>query len=189
MDAGVRVGDNELAKLIKHIDLDKNGTITFTEWRDFLLLYPHEATLANIYQYWEKMCLVDIGEQAVIPEGIGDLYRMRYLVAGAVAGAVSRTATAPLDRLKVLLQVQTHTTSAGVMAGLLHIYRQSGVLGFFRGNGLNILKVAPESAIKFYAYEIMKKVVVGDGKQGEIGALGRLVAGGAAGAFLVTLLR
>lgn len=29
-------------------------------------------------------------------------------MAGAVAGAVSRTATAPLDRLKVILQVQ-HT--------------------------------------------------------------------------------
>ena len=29
----------------------------------------------------------------------------RHLVAGGVAGAVSRTATAPLDRLKVFLQV------------------------------------------------------------------------------------
>lgn len=31
----------------------------------------------------------------------------RYLVAGALAGAVSRTSTAPLDRLKVILQVQS----------------------------------------------------------------------------------
>ena len=29
----------------------------------------------------------------------------RHLVSGGTAGAVSRTATAPLDRLKILLQV------------------------------------------------------------------------------------
>lgn len=166
---------------MKHIDKDQNGIITYEEWRDFLLLYPHEATLENIYQYWEKNSLVDIGDQAVIPEGIGDKNKMGYLLAGAVAGAVSRTMTAPLDRLKVLLQVQTCAKGAGIMAGMLQIYKQSGVLGFFRGNGLNILKVAPESAIKFYAFELMKDVVVGEGKQGEIGTWGRLMAGGVAG--------
>lgn len=34
----------------------------------------------------------------------------RHLVAGAVAGAVSRTCTAPLDRLKVFLQVGVSLT-------------------------------------------------------------------------------
>lgn len=181
MNAGIQIGDKEIAAFVKHIDKDQNGMITFEEWRDFLLLYPHEATLEKIYQYWEKISLVDIGDQAVIPEGIGDKNKMGYLLAGAVAGAVSRTMTAPLDRLKVLLQVQTCAKGAGVMAGMLQIYKQSGVLGFFRGNGLNILKVAPESAIKFYAFEWMKDVVVGEGKQGEIGTWGRLVAGGVAG--------
>lgn len=179
--AGVHLGDQELDAFVRYIDQDKNGKITFGEWRDFLLLYPREATLPNIYQYWGKISLVDIGEQAVIPEGIGEHHRLRYLVAGAMAGAVSRTATAPLDRLKVLLAVQTHSTTASIMQGLKHIYDRNGVMGFFRGNGLNVLKVAPESAMKFYAYEIMKKVVVGDGRDGEIGPFGRLVAGGAAG--------
>jgi len=184
----VQLGDQELDAFIQYIDSDKNGNITFGEWRDFLLLYPREATLPSIYQYWEKVSLVDIGEQAVIPEGIGEHHQLRYLVAGAMAGAVSRTATAPLDRLKVMLAVQTQaTTATGIVHGLKHIYQQNGVAGFFRGNGLNVLKISPESAIKFYAYEIMKRVVVGDEEKGEIGPSGRLVAGGAAGGLSVCL--
>jgi hypothetical protein len=178
-NSGIEIGDAELAAFVQHVDQDKNGIITFNEWRDFLWVYPQEVTLSNIYQYWEKVYLVDIGEGAVIPEGIGKHNTARYLLAGAVAGALSRTATAPLDRLKVLLQVQTN--SAGVIAGLWHIYKQSGFMGFFRGNGINILKVAPESAIKFYSYEMMKRIVVGDGQHGEIGTWGRLSAGGIAG--------
>ena len=175
------MGDKELNAFVQRMDEDKNGTIAFSEWRDFLMLYPEEATMENIYRHWEKVS-VDIGEQVFIPEVASGASRIRYLVAGAIAGSVSRTATAPLDRLKVLFQVQTHSSTAGsVMTGMLHIYKQNGISGFFRGNGLNVFKVAPESAIKFYTYEIMKRVVVGDGQRGEIGTGGRLIAGGVAG--------
>ncbi|CAN4086542.1 unnamed protein product [Withania somnifera] len=172
--AGIEIDEDELARFVEHVDKDNNGIITFEEWRNFLLLYPHEATLENIYQYWERVCLVDIGEQAVIPEGISKhVHAAKYLIAGGVAGAASRTATAPLDRLKVVLQVQTTHSSI-----------------IFRGNGLNVMKVAPESAIKFYAYEMLKNVIArtkGE-EQGDIGTSGRLVAGGLAGAVAQTAI-
>ncbi|OIW17800.1 hypothetical protein TanjilG_02428 [Lupinus angustifolius] len=181
--AGIEMDEEELARFVEHVDKDNNGIITFEEWRDFLLLYPHEATIENIYHHWERVCLVDIGEQAVIPEGISKhVHRSRYFIAGGIAGAASRTATAPLDRLKVVLQVQSER--AFIMPAVMKIWKQDGLLGFFRGNGLNVVKVAPESAIKFYAYEMLKNVIgeAQGNKSADIGTAGRLVAGGMAGA-------
>lgn len=174
---------------MEHVDKDNNGIITFEEWRDFLLLYPHEATIENIYHHWERVCLVDIGEHAVIPEGIAKhVHRSKYFIAGGIAGAASRTATAPLDRLKVILQVQT--TNAHIVPAIKKIWKEGSFLGFFRGNGINVVKVAPESAIKFYVYEMLKSVI-GDFKgedKGDIGATGRLLAGGTAGAVAQTAI-
>ncbi|KAH9743090.1 hypothetical protein KPL70_003184 [Citrus sinensis] len=169
--AGIEIDDEELATFVERVDKDNNGVITFEEWGDFLLLYPHEATMENIYHYLERVCLVDIGEQAAIPEGISKhVHANRYLIAGGVAGATSRTATAPLDRLKVVLQVQT--TRAHIMPAIRDIWRDGGILRFFRGNGLNVLKVAPER----------------DEEKTNIGASGRLFAGGLAGAVAQTAI-
>ncbi|XP_062229173.1 calcium-dependent mitochondrial ATP-magnesium/phosphate carrier protein 2-like isoform X1 [Phragmites australis] len=181
--AGIEINDEELARFVEHVDKDNNGIITFEEWRDFLLLYPNEVTIENIYHHWERVCLVDIGEQAAIPEGISKhVSASKYLIAGGIAGAASRTVTAPLDRLKVIMQVQTTRTT--VMHAIKDIWAKGGMLGFFRGNGLNVVKVAPESAIRFYAYEMLKEYIMkckGENKS-EVGASERLVAGGLAGA-------
>lgn len=188
--AGIKIEDEELARFVERVDKDNNGVITFEEWRDFLLLYPHEATIENIYHYLERMCMVDIGEQTVIPAGIGKhIHASRYLIAGGVAGAASRTATAPLDRLKVVLQVQTKR--AHIMPAIKDIWKEGRFLGFFRGNGLNVVKVAPESAIRFYTYETLKTVISsakGGEAKGDIGGTGRLLAGGLAGAVAQTAI-
>ena len=54
--------------------------------------------------------MIDIGELTTCPPEFTAKEKKtgmwwRYLVAGAFAGAISRTATAPLDRLKIILQV------------------------------------------------------------------------------------
>lgn len=74
-----------------------------------------------------------------------------HFLAGAIAGAVSRTATAPMDRLKTLLQAQgAHAAMPnGVrVTGVLHcakeIVKEGGYVSFWRGNGINVMKIAPE---------------------------------------------
>ncbi|VAH11380.1 unnamed protein product [Triticum turgidum subsp. durum] len=79
----------------------------------------------------------------------------KSLFAGGVAGGLSRTAVAPLERLKILLQVQNpHSIKYnGTVQGLKYIWRTEGLRGLFKGNGTNCARIVPNSAVKFFSYE------------------------------------
>lgn len=63
---------------------------------------------------------------------------LRRLAAGALSGAVAKTAVAPFDRTKILMQVShmygTRQYSGGVLRTMRTIQRTEGARGFFRGN-------------------------------------------------------
>ncbi|KAI5858279.1 mitochondrial carrier [Durotheca rogersii] len=127
-----------------------------------------------------------------------------YFIAGAVAGGISRTATAPLDRLKVYLLVNTTSSTSSVLdmvkkgqpivalkhagrpllTAVAELYKSGGLRGFFAGNGLNVVKIMPETAIRFGAYEAAKKTLAGlEGHDDmhQINPYSKFVAGGVAG--------
>mmetsp|Transcript_7785 Transcript_7785/g.18392 ORF Transcript_7785/g.18392 Transcript_7785/m.18392 type:complete len:418 (+) Transcript_7785:74-1327(+) len=107
------------------------------------------------------------------------------LIAGAVAGIASRTATAPLDRLKTLMQVgppmgvRRPMALDGVRNGLREILRAGGPASFWQGNGANCIKVMPESAIRFWTYDAVKVRICRDPRCPSLQE--RLFAGAAAG--------
>ncbi|KAL9937183.1 hypothetical protein V8E36_003592 [Tilletia maclaganii] len=159
---------------------------------------------------------------------------VKFLLAGGIAGAVSRTATAPFDRLKVYLITSAQQSAApdlasgakavaeaaaqagggiagaasGVGAGagvaaaqggqaavkgaglltqaIYNLYREGGGLkAFWVGNGLNVVKIFPESAIKFMSYEMSKrafaKYVDGVTDSRDISGTSRFLSGGIGG--------
>ena len=75
------------------------------------------------------------------------------MIAGAIAGAVSRTCTAPFDRLKTVMQVLGWRKEIRIVAGFKYMLNEGGVTSLWRGNGMNVVKIAPEAALKFTFYE------------------------------------
>jgi solute carrier family 25 phosphate transporter 23/24/25/41 len=81
--------------------------------------------------------------------------------AGGVAGAVSRTVVSPLERLKILYQVQSvgrEEYKLSVGKGLMKMWKEEGWRGFMRGNGTNCVRIVPYSAVQFGSYNFYKKV-------------------------------
>lgn len=83
-------------------------------------------------------------------------------MAGGVAGAVSRTVVSPLERLKILFQIQSagredYKMSVGKALGKM--WREEGWKGLMRGNGTNCIRIVPYSAVQFGSYNLYKRWV------------------------------
>lgn len=114
----------------------------------------------------------------------------RELLAGGVAGGLSKTSVAPLERIKILFQTG-QLQGAGVRATLLRIHRQEGSVALFRGNGASVLRIVPYAAIHFTAYESYRKALVNLVTQASsnkpVSPVIDLLAGSAAGASAVMI--
>lgn len=144
-----------------------------------------------------------------------------YFAAGAIAGVVSRTCTAPLDRLKVYLIANIESAKSPVeaakkgnavkavrhlgqplIAATKELWAAGGVRSLFAGmcfsnphtlqrlklmiigNGLNVLKVMPESAIRFGSFEAAKRAMAqleGHGDTKQLNPYSKFLAGGIGG--------
>ncbi|CAL5210843.1 unnamed protein product [Lathyrus oleraceus] len=107
-------------------------------------------------------------------------------LAGAVAGAAARTLTAPLDRIKLLMQThgvrigqESAKKTIGFIEAITMIGNEEGIRGYWKGNLPQVIRVIPYSAVQLFAYEIYKKIF--QGKNGELSVVGRLAAGAFAG--------
>uniref|UniRef100_A0ABK0M128 Solute carrier family 25 member 23 n=1 Tax=Rattus norvegicus TaxID=10116 RepID=A0ABK0M128_RAT len=159
---GFSISMEQAEKILHSMDRDGTMTIDWQEWRDHFLLHSLE-NVEDVLYFWKHSTVLDIGECLTVPDEFSKQEKLtgmwwKQLVAGAVAGAVSRTGTAPLDRLKVFMQVHASKSNRlNILGGLRNMVQEGGLLSLWRGNGINVLKIAPESAIKFMAYEQVLK--------------------------------
>jgi solute carrier family 25 (mitochondrial phosphate transporter), member 23/24/25/41 len=108
--------------------------------------------------------------------------------AGGVAGAVSRTVVSPLERLKILYQVQSAGRTEyqlSIPKALKKMWVDEGWRGFMRGNGTNCIRIVPYSAVQFGSYSFYKKFAE-PSPGADLDPIRRLICGGCAGITSVT---
>ena len=125
-----------------------------------------------------------------MPSGLVNF--LQDLVVGGTAAAISKTIVAPIERVKLLLQVQAASkqiSSAGQYKGIIDCFvripKEQGILSFWRGNLANVIRYFPTQALNFAFKDTYKKFFLsGVNKNTQFWRyfFGNLASGGAAGA-------
>jgi solute carrier family 25 phosphate transporter 23/24/25/41 len=93
-------------------------------------------------------------------EKIGNI---ETLLIGSTAGAISSTATFPLEVARKHMQVGAlsgRQVYKNVVHALVSILEQEGILGLYRGLGPSCMKLVPAAGISFMCYEACKKILI-----------------------------
>ena len=84
-------------------------------------------------------------------------------LAGGISAAVSKTIVAPLERVKILLQIQDaqkfipkDQQYKGLVDCFSRVYKEQGVISFWRGNVVNVVRYFPTQALNFAFKDTIK---------------------------------
>jgi len=118
---------------------------------------------------------------------------------GGVSGAIAKTCTAPIERVKLL--IQTQDANPRIMSGEIprytgigncfsRVHSEQGFKAFWRGNFTNILRYFPTQAFNFAFKDTIKKIFPKVDPNKEFGKffLINMASGGLAGAGSLTIV-
>ena len=98
--------------------------------------------------------------ESLLPAEPGSTNVYRKVLFGAAGGIAAGCLTYPNDTVRRLLQLQG-TPGAEKFDGYLDCvrktYRSHGMKRFYRGMGVNLLRMAPNTAVQFGAFELLKE--------------------------------
>ncbi|XP_061374975.1 mitochondrial carrier protein CoAc1 [Gastrolobium bilobum] len=107
---------------------------------------------------------------------------VKELIARGFAGALSKSAVAPLERVKILWQTRTAGFQfIGVYQSMNRLLKHEGFLGLYKGNGASVIRIVPYAALHFMTYERYKSWILDNYPILGSGPSIDLLAGSAAG--------
>lgn len=180
---GLKASQSRVEKIIKLWDTNNDGKVTYKEFQKLTMLFPR-MRVAEILDHAGDSYLFGYYSIPKSESPAKKANPLNIFLSGGVAGLISRTLTAPADRLKVMAQASGKGATLGSI--VRDILAEGGMTAFWRGNGANVVKIMPESAAKFYCYEFLKKQIIKNPKDVQIHE--RLISGSLAGMLAQTLI-
>jgi len=113
--------------------------------------------------------------------------------AGGISGAVAKTGTAPIERVKLIIQTQDANPKiksgevpryTGIVNCFTRVYQEQGLKAFWRGNFTNVIRYFPTQAFNFAFKDQIKALFPKYSAKKEFGMffLTNMASGGLAGA-------
>lgn len=118
---------------------------------------PYAAT-----NYFAYDSLRKVYRKVFKQEKIGNI---ETLLIGSAAGAISSSATFPLEVVRKHMQVGAlsgRKVYRDVIHAFMSILEQEGIGGLYRGLGPSCMKLVPAAGISFMCYEACKRILVED---------------------------
>jgi len=149
----------------------EEGRMEWQDFREFLSLVSDRELLFDSYVDTSGLeCFDTAGhvELEHLAGGQAKKHRVpasRHLVAGVLSGSVSRTAVAPLEqlRLRMMSGVGPSASTSGSSVSAKGRIGRAGktVAKLWAGNGVNVLKSAPQKGIDFLTFAVFKAALSG----------------------------
>uniref|UniRef100_A0A668AQ12 Solute carrier family 25 member 24, like n=1 Tax=Myripristis murdjan TaxID=586833 RepID=A0A668AQ12_9TELE len=150
-ELGVVISKPNAKRIIQMMDKDSSMTVDWGEFLQHVILNPAD-NIGELVSSWKHSLVFDVGESRTMPiefpEDESGSGMSRFVAAAGLADAVSRTVTAPIDRLKTQLQVHG---SKAFSQGFQEL-RAGGVRAMWQGNAVNMLKGTPQSTLQCLIY-------------------------------------
>ncbi|CAH1100065.1 unnamed protein product [Psylliodes chrysocephalus] len=121
---------------------------------------------------------------------------VKDLIAGGISAAIGKTTIAPIERVKLILQLQAVNKQVahdkvykGIIDALVRIPREQGFLSYWRGNFTNIIMYFPTQSLNFAFKNLYQGFIRADFDRNKFWNyfLANLASGGLAGASALSI--
>ncbi|CAM0950563.1 unnamed protein product [Alopecurus aequalis] len=150
--AGLPANEDNAAAMLRYLNADSQGSISYSHFRSFMLLLPSERLEDDPRNIWfEAATLVAVPPPVEISTG----NVLKSALAGGLASALSTSMLHPIDTMKTRVQASTLS-----FPELISKLPQIGVQGLYRGSIPAILGQFSSHGLRTGIFEASKLILV-----------------------------